>query len=178
MASAADVAIGAGDFANVRRNLSACLNVLRNMPCPVVMVAGNNETTNELIDECQGWRDAHVLHGSSVTLAGMTFFGLGGGVPVTPFGSWSYDLTEVEAAVLLSPAPVGCVLVSHSPPKGYCDQSSRGQSLGSTAVLETIKRCRPSLVVCGHIHGSARKVAHLGVSQIINAGPSGMLVDL
>ena len=82
----------------------------------------------------------------------MTFFGLGGGVPVTPFGAWSYDLTEEEAGGLLASCPEGCVLVSHSPPKGAVDVSSRGQSLGSVAVRRCVERARPALVVCGHIH--------------------------
>ena len=85
---------------------------------------GNNESTEELIDACRNWPSAHVLHGSGITLAGVTFFGLGGGVPVTPFGSWSYDFTEEQAAELLSGCLAGGELVSHSPPQGAVDVSS------------------------------------------------------
>ena len=55
------------------------------------------------------------------TINGVHFFGLGGGVPVTPFGSWSCDFSEDEAAELLKDFPPGGVLVSHSPPKGCLD---------------------------------------------------------
>ena len=177
-ASEVDVLVGAGDFASVRQNLSACLDVLRASGRPMVFVAGNNETTDELRKACEGWPDTHVLHGSGVTIGAVPFFGLGGGVPVTPFGSWSYDLTEPEAEGLLKPCPTGAVLVSHSPPFGYCDKSSRGDSLGSRAVLNAIKQYQPQLVVCGHIHGSAGSIAKVNDTTIINAGPSGRVIEV
>jgi Icc-related predicted phosphoesterase len=150
----ADLLIGAGDFCNAHRGLSRCLDILRGCGKPAVLVAGNNETTDELLVACRGWPDAHVLHGSSVTLHGVTFFGIGGGIPVTPFGSWSYDFTEEQAMKLLADCPPGCVLVSHSSPHGAVDRSSSGQSLGSVAVRQAIERVAPMLVVCGHIHAS------------------------
>lgn len=177
-ATGVDVLVGAGDFGNVRKSLSACLDVLRTADRPAVLVAGNNESTNELAADCADWPAAHVLHGSAVTLAGVTFFGVGGGIPVTPFGSWSYDFTEDEAAELLAPCPAGCVLVVHSPPKGCVDVSGRGQSLGSTAIRDAILRCRPRLVVCGHIHGSGGQVGDLDGIPVVNAGPDGVEWEL
>ena len=135
--------------------MRVCLDVLRALDKPAVLVAGNNESTEELTTACRDWPKAHVLHGSAVTVAGMTFFGLGGGIPVTPFGSWSYDFTEEQAHALLAGCPKGCVLVSHSPPKGAVDVDSRGRSLGSVAVREAVLGLEPMLVVCGHIHACA-----------------------
>jgi Icc-related predicted phosphoesterase len=173
-----DVLVGAGDFGNVRRDLSSCLDVLRAAHRPAVLVAGNNESTEELADACREWPQAHVLHGAAVTLGAVVFFGLGGGVPVTPFGSWSYDLSEEQAAALLAACPTGCVLVSHSPPKGAVDVNSRGRSLGSVAVRDAIERVRPRLVICGHIHASAGQQAVIGPSVVVNAGPSGVEWEL
>jgi Icc-related predicted phosphoesterase len=174
LAGTADVLIGAGDLGNVRRNLGVCVDILRAAGKPAVLVAGNNETTEELAEACRGWPAAYVLHGSSVTLAGVCFFGLGGGVPITPFGSWSYDFSEEQARGLLAGCPAGCVLISHSPPKGAVDVSSQGQSLGSQAVREAILQSRPSLVVCGHIHDSAGQRATVGTTPVVNAGPDGV----
>jgi Icc-related predicted phosphoesterase len=171
---AADLIVGAGDFGNVRRDVRVCLDVLRQAGRPAVLVAGNNESTEELAEACRGWPEAHVLHGSAVTVGGVTFFGLGGGVPVTPFGPWSYDFTEEQAADLLAGCPGGCVLVSHSPPRGAVDVDSRGRSLGSVAVREAVLRGEPRLVVCGHIHACARRHALLGRSPVVNAGPAGV----
>lgn len=173
-AQSVDVLVGAGDFASVRRGISVCIDVLKAVVKPAVLVPGNNESEQELRDACRSWPHAHVLHGSGVEIDGLAFFGIGGGVPVTPFGAWSFDLSEVEAARLLTACPVGCVLVSHSPPKGAVDRSSRGHSLGSVAVRDAVVRIRPVLVVCGHIHESAGRTAAIGSTPVVNAGPKGI----
>jgi Icc-related predicted phosphoesterase len=112
-----------------------------------------------------------------VTRGGVTFFGLGG-VPVTPFGPWNCDLTEEQAAGLPANCPAGCVLVSHSPPKGVPDEDSRGRSPGSAAVRDAVLRLRPRLVVCGHIHASGGKQTLQGRSPVVNAGPAGVEWEL
>ncbi len=173
-----DILVGAGDFGNVRRHVEVCLDMLRAAGKPLVLVAGNNESTEELAAACHDWPGAHVLHGSGITLGGVPFFGIGGGIPVTPFGAWSYDFTEEQAVELLADCPAGCVLVSHSPPKGAVDVSSAGQSLGSVAVRDTIRRVRPRLVVCGHIHGCAGQQGKVGATPVVNAGPGGIEWEL
>lgn len=174
----ADMVVGAGDYATVRRGLGEVIAVLRAIDKPTVLVCGNSETDAELREACRGWSSAHVLHGNSVTLSGVTFFGLGGAVPITPFGPWSYDLSEPEAEALLQLCPPGAVLVTHSPPKGLLDRSSGGLSLGSAAIRRTLERVRPRLVVCGHIHESSGQVLEWNGIPIINAGPSGVEWEL
>src|SRR5919197_5432108 len=93
----ADVVVAAGDFASVHRGLDELIGVLAAIETPTVLVAGNNETDAALRAACDGWRAAHVLHGEGTDIGGVAFFGLGGGVPVTPW-DWSFDLTEDEAA--------------------------------------------------------------------------------
>jgi Icc-related predicted phosphoesterase len=169
-----DILVGAGDFASVRRGIDVCIKMLQSVPKPSVLVPGNNESLDELQAACRNWAKAHVLHGNGVTVNGVQFYGIGGGVPVTPFGSWSFDFTEQQATQLLMKCPEGCVLVSHSPPKGVLDKSSSGRSLGSTAVEQAIMRKRPVLVVCGHIHESGGQIASLGPTPVVNAGPGGI----
>jgi Icc-related predicted phosphoesterase len=169
-----DVLVGAGDFCNAHSGLRKCLDVFRDVSTPLILVAGNNETTEDLTESCRSRANVRVLHGTAAAAAGLTFFGLGGGVPVTPFGSWSYDFSEEQAEELLRGCPPDCVLVSHSPPRGAVDRSSRGQSLGSASVRAAIERARPRLVVCGHIHGSAGERAMIGQTPVVNAGPAGV----
>ena len=169
-----DAIVGAGDFAVKRRGLAGIVEVLAAIETPAVLVPGNGESAEELAGACHGWPAAHVLHGTGVDIGGVSFFGLGGGVPVTPFGAWSYDFTEEEARGLLAPCPEAAVLVSHSPPLGHADAGSGGRRMGSTAVLETIERTRPRLVVCGHIHGSWGVRSQAGTTPVVNAGPGGI----
>lgn len=174
----ADMVIGAGDFGNLRRQVDSTIAILKAIKKPAVLVPGNSESYEELVTACRIWPEAVVLHGSGTTVNGLQFYGIGGGIPITPFGSWSYDFSEDEAGTLLAACPENAVLVSHSPPKGVVDRSSSGRSLGSVAVRETVIAKKPRLVVCGHIHQSAGQTAVLGKSVVVNAGPAGILWDL
>ena len=158
-----DALVGAGDFTNVRdtRSLPVCLDVLKATGKPTVLVAGNNESTDELVAACRGWDGCHVLHESAAVVGGVTFYGVGGGIPVTPFGAWSYDFDEAQAAALLAAAPDGCVLVVHSPPKGVVDVSSRGASIGSTCRIgpfeASIASSQARTRLCSHASSGVTK---------------------
>jgi len=178
LSTQADVAIGAGDFAVMHQGLVETLAVIREIACPTVLVPGNGERFDALREACAEWSGAAPLHGSGTSILGQAFYGLGGGVPVTPFGDWSYDFTEEEASSLLEDCPVGAVLVSHSPPLGAVDRDSDGVARGSTAVRESIVSKKPALVVCGHIHACWEEQETIGETPIVNAGPRGLLWDL
>ncbi len=177
-AGAADLLIGAGDFANARRGLEICLPVLLATNKPFLLVPGNNESREELSNTCENYTNARVLHGEGVRFGEIEFWGIGGGVPITPFGAWSYDFSEEQAQKLLQDCRPNAVLISHSPPHGALDITSRGQNLGSLAVRETIEQKTPRLVVCGHIHACAGQQTKIGQTVIINAGPNGVWWEL
>jgi len=172
-AAQADVVVIAGDIGNLRLDLEAPIKLLSAIQKPVVLVPGNSESQEELREACRNWKTAEVLHGGSATIAGLTFFGLGGGIPTTPFGDWSWDFSEQEAASLLDGCPPGCVLVTHSPPWGALDDSPPGRHLGSRAIRAAVERLAPRLVVCGHIHSRAGQRALIGRTPVVNAGPHG-----
>ena len=172
-----DLLLGAGDFAVMRSGLADVIDILRTVDRPTVLVPGNGESDDELRRACHGWEAAHVLHGTGVSIGGVPFFGLGGGVPVTPFGDWSFDLTEEDAERMLAACPEGAVLVTHSPPFGLCD-TSRDRHLGSRSVREVIDRVNPRLVVCGHIHDSWTERATVGETLVVNAGPAGIVLEI
>jgi uncharacterized protein len=176
LAREADVVVGAGDYATMHRGLEETIEVLSAISAPSVLVPGNAETDTELWQACGPWTSAHVLHGQALALDGVQFFGLGGGVPPTPF-PWSFDLTEEEAAAKLESCPEGAVLIVHSPPKGYVDRV-HGRHLGSRAILEAIERRRPALVLCGHIHQRWGEEAEIGTTPVVNVGPDGRLFEL
>ena len=178
LSNTVDLVVGAGDFCVARRGLDEIIKPLTAITNPTILVPGNSESDDELSRACRSWKNARVLHGSQVTMAQISFFGIGGGIPITPFGSWSYDFSEDEAYDLLRDCPAGGVLVSHSPPQGVLDVSSDGRRLGSQAVRETILIKKPDLVVCGHIHGSAGQIEHIGDTTVINAGPRGIIWEL
>jgi Icc-related predicted phosphoesterase len=173
----ASVLVCAGDLAVMRQGLQETVDILSAAPVPTILVAGNGESAEELGKACADWSGAHVLHGTGCEIDGVAFWGVGGAIPVTPFGAWSYDLDDVEAAVLLEDCPTGGVLVTHSPPLGHVDRAG-GQHLGSKVILDAIRLKQPRLAVCGHIHACWTQESREGPTRIVNAGPAGVWVDL
>ena len=178
IAADVDAVIGAGDFANRHEGLSDTLSILCEIKLPTVLVPGNGETVDELRQAAADWSSATVLHGSGSTLLGVPVWGVGGGIPVTPFGDWSYDFDESQASELLNDCPKHGILVVHSPPLDTVDHDAAGKVRGSESIRQTVLDKSPQLVVCGHIHSDWEKQVTLGDTQILNAGPKGVIVEL
>lgn len=171
----ADLVIGAGDFCNQRRGLADAMSMLTPVLAKAVLVPGNAESADELRAAAG---PATVLHGEGTERAGLAVFGLGYAVPVTPFGDWSCDLSEDEAAALLAGMERADVLVVHAPPKGVADLTAAGAAVGSTAIRAAIERVQPRLALCGHIHDSWGRSGLIGACHVRNLGPTVTWFDL
>jgi len=177
MSAEADVVIGAGDFASVHEGLAETIDALAPIEKPTVLAPGNNETADALREAAAGWSAATVLHGEGATIAGAEFYGLGAGIPVTPW-EWSFDLDDETAAQMLADCPRGAILVLHSPPHGHCDANGSGDHFGSPALLRAIEEKAPRLAVCGHIHESWGCESQIGPTPIRNLGPKGAWIEV
>lgn len=173
-AEGADLVIGAGDFCNMRLGLETVMRWFDPIAGKCVFVPGNAESAGEL----RAATSARVLHGEGAEVAGLRLFGLGYAVPVTPFGDWSCDMSEAAAAGMLAGMGKVDVLVTHSPPKGVGDVTSRGASVGSVAIREAILSQAPRLAVSGHIHDSWGVRGRIGTTEVANLGPRPSLFDL
>ena len=176
MSAEADVVIGAGDFASVHEGLEETIDTLAAIEVPTILVPGNNETEDALREAASDWSDATVLHGNGTTIDGTEFYGLGAGIPVTPW-DWSFDLDDETATERLAPCPEEAVLVLHSPPQGHCDANGSGDHFGSPALLRAIEQKHPCLTVCGHIHESWGCQSKIGETPVHNLGPKGTWLE-
>jgi Icc-related predicted phosphoesterase len=177
MSAEADVVIGAGDFASVHEGLEETIDTLAAIEVPTILVPGNNETEDALREAASKWSAATVLHGSGTTIDGSEFFGLGAGIPVTPW-EWSFDLDDDSATEQLAACPEKVVLVLHSPPQGHCDTNGSGDHFGSPALLQAIEQKHPRLAVCGHIHESWGCQSQVGGTPVYNLGPKGTWLEV
>lgn len=154
-----DVLVHAGDFCNrgELREVPGFLLWLDALPHPhKVLIAGNH-------DECfqkQPHDVAHMLtHACTVTylqdsgceIGGLSFFGS----PWQPeFFDWAFNLPRGEAlARKWRQIPTSTdVLITHGPPRGVLDVSSRGEACGCDDLLEAVEEKRPRVHIFGHIH--------------------------
>lgn len=135
---APDVVLLPGDLTHLDMEEGA-LALLHSFPIPVLAVPGNMD----------GPRAA-----GEIDLRG----GLAGESPVT-IGGVTFGGPQVRVA---------CdVLVTHEPPYGTLDLTFLRTRAGSGAVLEMMKRLRPKVLACGHIHESAG-IQRVGGTLVVN----------
>lgn len=98
---------------------------------------------------------------------------------LTPWSSqwkdWAFMAEEHRLSDRYRAIPTDIdILVSHQPPKGYGDamfynlETMEAEHLGSEALLDTIDRVRPRVVICGHVHSGHGHYQRNGVSEIYN----------
>jgi len=167
----ADVVVGAGDFGICGERSIELFDILREIAVPFLLVSGNHDRRSELSSYCETIGNMHLLNDSSQEINGVRFFGLGGEIPARGGAHWNESMDENAAAEKLLKAAAHHVLVTHTPPYGYCDLQKDGAHEGSSAIADAIKKCKPQLCLCGHIHHSWETVEKLEETTVHNLGP-------
>lgn len=67
------------------------------------------------------------------------------------WGAFGYESGEAVSLWDRIPRDVD-VVITHTPPRSYCDQKPDGTFVGCDALRMALSRIRPSLAVCGHVH--------------------------
>ncbi len=168
----ADILVGAGDFATQGKGLGDCIEILRRATIPVILVPGNHESHRDLVALCEDSKNLHVLHGEGMTIAGTTFFGLGGEIPARNDARWNQTLPEESAQRIFEGAGDYDILVTHTPPFQCADLQRNGSHEGSLAIAEALRKTQPALHLCGHIHYSWGAFGNVGETYVRNLGPT------
>ncbi|MCX8163501.1 MAG: metallophosphoesterase [Candidatus Micrarchaeota archaeon] len=147
-----DAILCAGDLTN--RGPVSYVKELLELFDKFYFVHGNMDSSI-IIDEIRN--HPGYLHGKKINFGEWNFVGLGGSNP-TPFSTPSeYSEKQLEHFLELTEADYNSIVLSHPPPKGIFDVVGDGQHVGSTAVLDFIKKVKPLMLICGHIHENVGK---------------------
>lgn len=128
-----------------------------------IAIYGNHELTldpkkNVYYKECRELLTSGIwLKESSVEIEGIKIWGS----PATPeFMNWAFNYERGEdIKKIWDQIPECDILITHGPPFGILDQSSRnGEHLGDRDLLNAIQRVKPQLSIHGHIHGGYGRV--------------------
>ena len=118
-----------------------------------VVIAGNHDWPFERSPEeaRELLRSAIYLQDQAATVEGWRFYGS----PWQPrFFDWAFNMDRGEEAarVWARIPPETQVLVTHGPPRGVLDRTSRGNLAGCDQLLERVDQIAPRVHLFGHIH--------------------------
>ncbi len=108
----------------------------------------------------------HYLNNNDHIIDGIKFWGS----PATPdLIGWAFGKkrTDMKAHWKYMPKQID-VLITHTPPLGILDKSSRQRSLGCSDLLEKVIEINPQLHIFGHVHASYG-IKQIGPTTFINA---------
>ena len=134
----------------------------------ILCIAGNHDRPLERprSGRTSPFRNVIYLEDERIEHKGVTFYG-SPWVPDLPghaFHAPADVLRQKWAAI-----PEGTdVLITHTPPAGILDQSSRGQSLGCQSLADAVEQICPRLHCFGHVHASGGSVKS-GATTYVNA---------
>lgn len=138
-------------------------------PTPTYLTYGNVDIPHLYADYARD--GVTVLDGEVVTLGGLTFGFVGGGLQ-TPMHT-PFEISDEAYAEKVAAVGAVDVLCTHLPPHlpGLL-YDVRGQRFerGSVAVLEAIQRTQPRYAIFGHVHSPLQRSVRIGRTECINVG--------
>jgi hypothetical protein len=159
-----DVLVLAGDINRYFKS-PVTISSFGSLPFPVLAIRGNTDS-KKLEKSLSAFPNISFLNFSEKIVNGFTFTGVGGTVPV-PFAS-RIKLSENAAIKQLEKiVKKGSILIAHPPPRGTLDEVLGKFHAGSSGLNEIVAKCRPRLLICGHIH---ERPGHrfLGETLVVN----------
>ena len=104
-------------------------------------------------------------------MGGVTFGFVGAGL-ISPYRTPN-EIGEPEFAAKLDAVGAVDVLCTHIPPavpELLYDTAARRLEVGSTALLDVIKRTQPRYALFGHVHNPLARRVRIGRTECVNVG--------
>ncbi len=169
-----DVAVCAGDFTVFGKSTRRMLKEMDGFGIPVVLVHGNHEDEDEVLQLHKEFANLHFAHGRAIDVAGLRFIGFGG----HGFHRREAELERMEER-LRHEFHERTVFVSHAPPYATrLDEVDDDWHVGNESLRELIVRRLPMLVICGHIHQCFHRRDKVLTTTVVNPGPEGELIEV
>jgi Icc-related predicted phosphoesterase len=152
-------------------------NLLNQIPVQTLAIPGNIDTFD--VDEGIAASKAINIHMKQVMVHGIPFVGIGREIPSPLQDVLIADGKETKplAEILKSTS----VLVTHYPPFRLQDRIFIGTHGGNKELRSMVDRCKPRLVLCGHIHEDPG-VNRIGGTTVVNCSmgkrTEGALVEI
>jgi Icc-related predicted phosphoesterase len=114
-------------------------------------------------------KNAIYLQNENYEFEGVKFFGSPQQLPF--YGAFNSPESCLERIYKKCDKDVD-VLITHTPPYGVLDESSRGVKIGSKSLMSLIEEVKPKVHVFGHVHFGYGEFDN-GVTRFFNASQCG-----
>jgi Icc-related predicted phosphoesterase len=138
-------------------------NFLNQIPVDTLAIIGNIDTPE--VDKAITDSKAYNLDFKRVVKNNISFVGIGGAIPY-PISKIVIKDKDSEKS-LEDSIDEKTILVTHEPPYKTQDKVFFGHHSGSKELRNIIEKCKPKLVLCGHIHEDSG-ITKLDESIVVN----------
>jgi putative phosphoesterase len=169
-----DLIVCAGDFTIFGRSTKEMIRSISQLGKKVLLIHGNHEDGRDIAKFCSQTKNVIFLHEKIVDVEGFKFIGFGGG----GFRSVEPGFEEFDKRIA-SEYDQKTIIVSHAPPKDtMLDRIDDDWHVGNETLARIVKRRKPLMLLCGHIHECFHAHDTLAGTVLINPGPDGEIIDL
>jgi Icc-related predicted phosphoesterase len=172
----AELVICTGDVTIFENHLKRELKMISHMAGgkKVLMLHGNHETEEHMRQECRQFRNIIFLHKDFYEIGDYLFAGFGGG----GFALRDHDFERFAKKINARRKGKKLILLLHGPPYKNRTDIIMGKHAGSKSYTELIRKAKPELVLCGHLHENNGKHDRIGKTLVMNPGPEGRIIVL
>lgn len=168
------LAVCTGDFTIFGRLTKKMLAEMNNLGVPLVLIHGNHEDEDEVRSLLPQFKNIHNADQTVVDIQGLRFIGFGG----HGFRTREPELEELEER-LTKQFTEQTIFLCHAPPYNTAlDEREPDWHVGNQSLNDLIRRKKPMLVLCGHLHECFHVHDMVAGTPVINPGPDGEIIEV
>lgn len=164
-----DVVVIAGDLSNFGRGLRKVLLELNKSKVKVLVVPGNHEDEESIIENSVDLHNIINIHKSFFIVKNALFLGYGG----SNFTNRDKEFLIIEPffdKLIKKKNPEKVIFITHNPPFDTKLDDLEGYHIGTREFSDFIIKEKPDVVICGHLHEKFGESQEIGKTRIINPG--------
>jgi uncharacterized protein len=181
----ADLVLCSGDFTIFGHEMDEVLEEFNSWHKPVLLITGNHEDPDEVQMVSEQFEHIIFLNDRAYEIDNIFFLGIEGNgfskrdpIFETIAAHFEPLIKERRKEFKKNKEPLHFILMTHAPPYGtLCDLLVEDEHCGNKSIRDFIKRTKPDLNVCGHIHENHDSVDNIKKTVVMNAGPYGRIVS-
>ncbi len=173
-----DIVILTGDITFAEQSTDNLIGPFVKAGKRVLLIPGNHETIATANFFADVYPNVKNIHGYSIRMGDIGIFGAGSA------NIGLFQLKEKEIYDLLEKGwkkikdSKKKIMVTHVHPSGTLMEKMTSFFEGSSAVRRAIKKFKPNIALCSHVHEAAGIEEKIGKTKVINVGRKGKIIEI